>query len=185
MHFLSRALLLTASLFVCSQSAIANNYFGQLLAKAADERTRHSVTYNGRYQSIGFPWGDVPNNIGVCSDVVVRAYRKLGIDLQHLVNHDMSLNFHAYPSFSQWRLRKPDSNIDHRRVLNLQVFFARAGLSLPISYNPRNYRPGDLVTWNIRSGMPHIGIVSDKLAADGITPLIIHNISIHTSISVT
>lgn len=177
MHPLSRAILLAAGLLASSQSAFANNHFGQLLANAADERTRHHVTYNGRYEPIGFPWGDVPDNIGVCSDVIIRAYRKLGIDLQHLVNHDMSINFHAYPSFSQWRLRKPDSNIDHRRVLNLQVFFARAGQSLPLSYNPRNYRPGDLVTWNIRPGLPHIGIVSDKLAADGITPLIIHNIS--------
>ncbi|RVU83911.1 DUF1287 domain-containing protein [Leucothrix sargassi] len=176
MSTLPRAILLAAGLLATSQAAVANNYFGHLLANAADERTKHRVTYNGQYQPIGFPWGDVPNNIGVCSDVVIRAYRKLGIDLQHLVNHDISLNFHAYPSYSQWRLSKPDPNIDHRRVLNLQVFFARAGQSLPISYEPSAYRPGDLVTWNIRPGLPHIGIVSDKVAADGVTPLIIHNI---------
>lgn len=164
------------ALTLISGPASANNYMAQLLTDAASERTRHSVTYDGRYQKIDFPWGDVSNNIGVCTDVVVRAYRRLGIDLQQLVNHDMSLNFYAYPSFSNWRLVKPDPNIDHRRVPNLQVFFARAGQSLPISYNPRSYSPGDIVTWDIRPNLPHIGIVSDKLAADGITPLIVHNI---------
>ncbi|MCL4159704.1 UNVERIFIED_CONTAM: hypothetical protein GTU68_048358, partial [Idotea baltica] len=134
------------------------------------------VLYDGSYRKIGFPWGDVADHIGVCSDVVVRAYRKLGIDLQHLVNHDMSLNFYSYPSYSQWNLTQPDPNIDHRRVLNLQVFFARAGQNLTISHNPQDYKPGDLVTWDIRPGMPHIGIVSNRLSEDGRTPLIIHNI---------
>jgi len=161
---------------IFSGTASANSYMAQQLVSAADERTRHSVVYDGSYKEIGFPWGDVSNNVGVCSDVIIRAYRRLGIDLQHLVNHDMSLNFFAYPSFSQWRLTKPDPNIDHRRVLNLQVFFARAGQSLPISYRPQDYKPGDIVTWNIRAGMPHIGIVSNRYAADGVTPLIIHNI---------
>lgn len=171
-----RAIPLLLTLLLTSTTTSANPYIAQELVNAADERTYHPVVYDGSYQQIGFPWGDVANNIGVCSDVVIRSYRKLGIDLQHLVNHDMSLNFHAYPSFSQWRLTKPDPNIDHRRVLNLQVFFARAGQSLPISYSPHDYEPGDLVTWNIRTGMPHIGIVSNRLAADGVTPLIIHNI---------
>jgi len=164
------------TLLFSSTTSSANPFVAQKLVSAADERTYHPVVYDGSYQEIGFPWGDVSNNIGVCSDVVVRAYRKLGVDLQHLVNHDMSLNFSAYPSYSQWRLTKPDPNIDHRRVLNLQVFFARAGQNLPITYRPRDYKPGDLVTWNIRAGMPHIGIVSNRIAADGITPLIIHNI---------
>lgn len=157
-------------------TALASPHFAQQLVSAADERTRHPVVYDGRYQKIGFPWGDVSNNIGVCSDVIIRAYRKLGVDLQHLVNHDMSLNFYAYPSYRQWKLTQPDPNIDHRRVLNLQVFFSRAGQNLPITYNAQNYQAGDIVTWDIRPGMPHIGIVSDKLSADGITPLIIHNI---------
>lgn len=168
--------LTVLALTFISGSAFANPYMAQLLTKAAGERTQHSVTYDGRYQKIGFPWGDVSDDVGVCTDVVVRAYRHLGIDLQQLVHHDMSLNFFAYPSFSNWRLIKPDPNIDHRRVPNLQVFFSRAGQSLPISLNPRSYSPGDIVTWDIRSNLPHIGIVSDKVAADGITPLIIHNI---------
>lgn len=171
-----RATPLFLTLLLASATASANPHIAQQLVSAADERTYHPVVYDGSYQRIGFPWGDVSNNVGVCSDVVVRAYRKLGIDLQHLVNHDMSLNFSAYPSFSQWRLTKPDPNIDHRRVLNLQVFFARAGQNLPISYRPQDYNPGDMVTWNIRAGMPHIGIVSNRLAKDGVTPLIIHNI---------
>ncbi|MGB1309866.1 MAG: DUF1287 domain-containing protein [Leucothrix sp.] len=171
-----RGIPLLLALCFSSGASLANPFMAQQLVAAADERTQHSVVYDGSYQEIGFPWGDVSGSIGVCSDVVVRAYRRLGIDLQHLVNHDMSLNFFAYPSFSQWRLTKPDPNIDHRRVLNLQVFFSRAGQNLPISQYPQDYQPGDLVTWNIRSGMPHIGIVSNRYARDGITPLIIHNI---------
>lgn len=164
-------------IFLLSSAAnSANPFMAQKLVSAAHERTNHPVVYDGSYRKIGFPWGDVSDNVGVCSDVVIRAYRKLGIDLQHLVNHDMSLNFFAYPSFSQWRLTKPDPNIDHRRVLNLQVFFSRAGQNLPITHKPQDYRPGDLVTWNIRPGLPHIGIVSNRHAPDGITPLIIHNI---------
>lgn len=177
MRLRSGALLLGTSLLSSLfNAASANPYIAQQLVSAADERTRHSVVYDGAYREIGFPWGDVSNNVGVCSDVIIRAYRKLGVDLQHLVNHDMSLNFHAYPSYKQWNLKKPDPNIDHRRVLNLQVFFSRAGQNLPISYRATDYQPGDIVTWNIRPGMPHIGIISNKLSADGITPLIIHNI---------
>ena len=159
-----------------SNTSLASPFYAEQLVSAADERTYHPVVYDGSYKKIGFPWGDVSNDTGVCSDVVIRAYRKLGIDLQHLVNHDMSLNFFAYPSYSNWRLTKPDPNIDHRRVLNLQVFFSRAGENLPITHQAEDYQPGDLVTWNIRPGMPHIGIVSNRYSADGRTPLIIHNI---------
>ena len=177
MRLRTGALLLGASLlYTLISSTTASAYSVRQLVSAADERTRHPVVYDGSYQKIGFPWGDVSNNIGVCSDVIIRAYRKLGIDLQHLVNHDMSLNFYAYPSYSQWRLTQPDPNIDHRRVLNLQVFFSRAGQNLAITDRAQDYKPGDLVTWDIRPGMPHIGIVSDKVSADGVTPLIIHNI---------
>jgi len=176
MRFRSGALLLGISLCFLNSAPQANPFYAQKLVHAADERTQRAVVYDGSYRTIGFPWGDVSDDIGVCSDVVIRAYRKLGIDLQHLVNHDMSLNFYAYPSYRQWKLTRPDPNIDHRRVLNLQVFFARAGQNLPISRRPQDYRPGDLVTWNIRPGMPHIGIISDKLANNGLTPLVIHNI---------
>ena len=177
MQLRSGALLLGISLLSSLfNMASANPYIAQQLVSAADERTRYSVTYDGAYRKIGFPWGDVANNTGVCSDVIIRAYRKLGVDLQHLVNHDMSLNFFAYPSYKQWNLKEPDPNIDHRRVLNLQVFFSRAGQNLPISYNATDYQAGDIVTWDIRPGMPHIGIVSNRLSPDGYTPLIIHNI---------
>ena len=164
-------------LFTPASQAISPSYETALgLVHAAHERTKQRVRYDGRYIPLSFPWGDVPNNIGVCSDVVIRAYRALGVDLQALVNDDISKNFFAYPSFSYWNLLKPDPSIDHRRVLNLQVFFARAGQSLPMTMNPMDYRPGDLVTWMVGSSQPHIGIVTDVLAENGVTPLIVHNI---------
>ena len=146
------------------------------LVNAALERLNHKVTYDGSYRQISFPGGDVPNNIGVCTDVVIRAYRRLGIDLQERVNHDMRQHFFAYPNLPKWNLYRPDTNIDHRRVLNLQVFFKRQGASLPISLVANDYLPGDLVTWNIRPGMPHIGIVTPKVSKDKKRPLIVHNI---------
>lgn len=144
------------------------------LVRAAQERTKHWVIYSGKYQKIDYPNGDVPKNIGVCTDLVIRSYRKLGIDLQQLVHEDMRDNFSLYPKI--WGLKKPDTNIDHRRVPNLQVFFKRFGQSLAVSQNPQNYQPGDLVTWMLGGNTPHIGIVSDKKTADGKRYLIIHNI---------
>ena len=146
------------------------------LVNAALERLNHKVTYDGSYRRISFPGGDVPNNIGVCTDVVIRAYRKLGIDLQERVHRDMLINFSQYPNLPQWNLYRPDSNIDHRRVVNLKVFFARHGASLPITTDSNDYLPGDLVTWDIRPGMPHIGIVSHNVSKDKTRPLIVHNI---------
>ena len=146
------------------------------LVNAALERLNHKVTYDGSYRAIGFPWGDVPNHIGVCTDVVVRSYRKLGIDLQQLVHYDMKQSFSQYPNLAKWNLIQPDTNIDHRRVLNLQVFFERQGASLPISNIANDYLPGDLVTWDIRPNMPHIGIVTHQVSRDKKRPLIVHNI---------
>lgn len=145
------------------------------LVSAAKNRTKHKVKYDGRYIPLKYPMGDVPNNIGVCTDVVVRAYRRMGIDLQHKVHEDMKRAFHVYPSQKVWGKLAPDSNIDHRRVLNLEAFFKRHGKSLPLSRDPKNFRPGDLVTWRIGGIAPHIGIVIDKKAKDGKTPLIVHN----------
>lgn len=162
-------------LISASYSSSAASY-PERLVDAAIERTFHKVTYDGSYRHIGFPYGDVPNNIGVCTDVIIRAYRKLGIDLQERVHHDMWKRFSEYPSFSKWGLVRPDSNIDHRRVPNLQSFFAKNGLQLPISNNPNDYRPGDIVTWDIRSNLPHIGIVTDNISHDLKRPLIAHNI---------
>jgi len=133
------------------------------------------VQFDSGYHRIGYPMGDVAPNTGVCADVVVRAYRGIGIDLQKLVHEDMAHNFSAYPKI--WRLRHPDSNVDHRRVLNLAAFFRRHNAALKITNNPRDYRAGDLVTWNLdpRGSTPHIGIVVARRSWDGSRPLILHN----------
>lgn len=146
------------------------------LLDAARERTLHEVRYDGRYIRIPYPNGDVPKDIGVCTDVVVRSYRKLGVDLQKLVHEDMRANFSRYPSKRIWGLGHPDPNIDHRRVPNLQVFFKRFGQSLKVTKNPSDYLPGDMVTWMLPGNLPHIGFVSAQRSADGKRPMIIHNI---------
>jgi hypothetical protein len=143
------------------------------LLKAAHEQTTQSVRYDGAYRRIGYPGGDVPANAGVCTDVVVRAYRAVGVDLQVLVHEDMSRAFSSYPR--AWGLARPDSNIDHRRVPNLQTFLKRRGAGLAVSSDAGSYRAGDLVTWMLPGNLPHIGIVSDR-PAKGSRPLIIHNI---------
>lgn len=151
--------------------------FAEELAQAALARTMHRVRYDGSYMKIAYPMGDVPPDIGVCTDVVIRSYRELGVDLQQAVHEDIRKHFIKYPSRKRWGLRKPDTNIDHRRVYNLQTFFARKGSSLPISDNPENYIPGDLVTWQISPKMPHIGIVLDLVSIDDPRRhLIAHNI---------
>jgi uncharacterized protein len=131
------------------------------------------VRYDGSYRRIGYPGGDVPQNVGVCTDVVVRSYRGLGIDLQRLVHEDMEASFSSYPPL--WGLAQPDSNIDHRRVPNLQTFFRRHGVVLPTSQEAGDYAAGDLVTWMLPGNLPHIGIVTDRRTASG-RPLIAHNI---------
>ena len=147
------------------------------LSYAALDRLRHQVVYDGRYIPISYPNGDVPANMGVCTDTVVRSYRKLGVDLQRLVYEDMSRNFQAYPNLAKWGLNHPDPNIDHRRVPNLKAFFARHGGSVPVSGNPQDYRPGDLVTWSLGGDQEHIGIVVNRQSsADPRRPLIVHNI---------
>jgi len=144
------------------------------MVRAALERTRHRVVYDGTYRRIRYPNGDVPDSIGVCTDVVIRAYRAAGLDLQKLVHEDMRRAFAAYPR--QWGLTKPDPNIDHRRVPNLQTFLARRGAAVPISRMEDDYRPGDLVTWMLPGNLPHIGIVTDRRSRDGARPMIVHNI---------
>jgi len=148
--------------------------FAAELSRAALERTRHEVRYDGRYRSIPYPNGDVPGDVGVCTDLVVRAYRGLGIDLQRLVHEDMRGDFAAYPR--SWGLARPDPNIDHRRVPNLRTFFARHGEVLPVSDDGSDYAPGDLVTWTVAGRLPHIGIVVGRRSADGRRPLVVHNI---------
>nr|WP_086940160.1 DUF1287 domain-containing protein [Thaumasiovibrio occultus] len=150
--------------------------FAQSLSDAAVERTSHRVFYDGRYINIAYPGGDVPEDIGVCTDVVIRAYRSLGIDLQQKVHEDISANFSAYPSKRIWGLTRPDTNIDHRRVPNLRAFFERNGESLATSDNGADYLPGDIVTWRLPNNLPHIGIVVEDRSEDGERPLIVHNI---------
>ncbi|MGR5136868.1 MULTISPECIES: DUF1287 domain-containing protein [Vibrio] len=146
------------------------------LAEAAKERTQYDITYDGSYYQIGYPNGDVASDIGVCTDVIIRSYRKLGVDLQVLVHEDMRDNFSAYPSKRIWGLTRTDRNIDHRRVPNLQMFFQRHGVEIPISNDGHNFKPGDIVTWMLPGNLPHIGIVADDLSTDKRRPLIVHNI---------
>jgi uncharacterized protein len=151
------------------------------LSWAALELTKQKVTYDPSYYSIPYPNGDVPADKGVCTDVVIRAYRKLSIDLQRLVHEDMKVNFKKYPN--RWGLTKTDRNIDHRRVPNLMTFFTRHGTSLPVSKKPDDYKPGDIVTWDLSSGVPHIGIVINKRSEDNMRYLIVHNIGSGQEIS--
>jgi len=146
---------------------------------AARGRLKSFVVYDGRYMRLDYPGGDVPATMGVCTDVVIRSLRKAyDVDLQKLVHEDMKANFSQYPT--NWGLTRTDKNIDHRRVPNLETYFTRAGQALPITDIPSDYKPGDIVSWRLDSnrgsgGLPHIGIVSDRLSRKGI-PLIIHNI---------
>jgi uncharacterized protein len=149
--------------------------FGARLAEAALTLTKDQVRYDPTYRLLPYPNGDVPANTGVCTDVVIRAYRKLGIDLQQRVHEDMKANFSAYPK--TWGLKRPDTNIDHRRVPNLARFFERQGAKLPVTQRGTDYQPGDVVTWLLDSGLTHIGLVSAKAAdGGGRHYLIVHNI---------
>jgi len=148
--------------------------FYDRLSRAAVLLTKDQVAYDPSYFAMAYPNGDVPANKGVCSDVVIRAYRKLGIDLQKEVHQDMRQHFKLYPKI--WGLSSTDRNIDHRRVPNLQVFFTRFGKKLTVSNNATDYKTGDLVTWMIAGRLPHIGIVSHLKTQDGKRNLIVHNV---------
>lgn len=143
------------------------------LVEAARGQVGRTLIYDPAYVTLKYPMGDVPEERGVCADVVIRAMRVTGTDLQQVVHEDMKSNFSAYPK--TWGLRSTDRNIDHRRVLNLAVFFKRRGYSLPVTKEARDYRPGDLVTCTVAGRLPHIMVVTDRRNADG-TPLVIHNI---------
>jgi uncharacterized protein YijF (DUF1287 family) len=144
------------------------------IAQAARSQIGKTVKYDPAYRTLDYPNGDVPMETGVCADVVVRALRQgPRLDLQKLVHEDMKQNFSSYPS--KWGLAAPDKNIDHRRVLNLQVYFARSGWELPISKTAQDYRPGDLVACTVPPNLPHIMVVSDHTNSVG-RPLVIHNI---------
>lgn len=154
--------------------AQSDNFYQQL-SDAAIAIIDPSIRYVPSYQKISYPNGDVDKKTGVCTDVIIRAYRKLGIDLQKEVHEDMKANFSKYPSKKKWGLTSTDKNIDHRRVPNLQTFFQRKGETLSISARPEDYLPGDIVTWDLGRGITHIGIVIDRKSSKG-NPLIVHNI---------
>lgn len=156
-------------------SAQQNDIFYLKVSEAACSIIDPSIVYDPSYTKIKYPGGDISEDKGVCTDVVIRTYRRLGIDLQQEVHEDMSNNFIKYPSKRIWGLSSPDTNIDHRRVPNLQVFFSRKGQTLPISNKASDYHAGDIVTWDLGKGMTHIGIVINKKSARG-NPLIVHNI---------
>jgi uncharacterized protein YijF (DUF1287 family) len=153
----------------------AEKTFYEKLSDAALALTKDKVRYDGAYRKIPYPNGDVPKNTGVCTDVVIRAYRKLGIDLQKEVHEDMKANFSKYPK--TWGLRGTDTNIDHRRVPNLQTFFTRKGKSIPVTDKAADYKPGDIVTWMLSGNLPHIGIVVDKKSSKNSGGyMVVHNI---------
>lgn len=156
------------------------------LIKAAATQVGVTTIYDPAYVRLAFPGGDVPRERGVCTDVVVRAYRDaFGIDLQALVNVDMRAHFASYPR--RWGLSRPDPNIDHRRVENLRVFFARQKAALAVPASSKEWQPGDIATQElvppgtVKAGLPHIGIVSDARAPSG-TPTVIHNIGAGTRV---
>jgi uncharacterized protein YijF (DUF1287 family) len=169
-----KRLFLFSVLSVVSFTAWAQDNFFKVLADSAATLTGQQVTYDPQYFSIDYPNGDVPANKGVCTDVVIRAYRKLNIDLQKEVHEDMRSDFSAYPK--NWGLKKPDKNIDHRRVPNLMTYFERQQSKLAVTDQASDYKPGDVVCWNLGGGILHIGIVVNKKSVDGKRNLIVHNI---------
>ncbi|MGV3549098.1 DUF1287 domain-containing protein [Rhizobium sp.] len=145
------------------------------LVRAAESQIGVTTLYDAAYSRIDYPGGDVPRERGVCTDVIIRAYRDgLGIDLQKRVHQDMRRAFFAYPKL--WGLKATDRNIDHRRVPNLRAFFQRQGAALPATAGAGNYKAGDVVSQVLPNGLPHIGIVSDRMNSAGDAPLVIHNI---------
>lgn len=183
----SIAILLTAiSFFGCSQKeknkieavhteVVAKTFEGKL-AEAAISIVDPTIDYDPSYFSIKYPNGDIPKNKGVCTDVIIRSYRKLGIDLQKEVHEDMKDNFSKYPNLKKWGMTKTDTNIDHRRVPNLEIFFERRGIKLEVSENAKDYNTGEIVTWMINEKLPHIGIITNKKSTDGKRNLIVHNV---------
>ena len=143
------------------------------LVQAARSQVGVTLGYDPVYRRLDYPGGDVPLATGVCTDVLIRALRQQGLDLQKSVHEDMRAHFSAYPR--NWGLQRPDSNIDHRRVPNLMTWFKRQGMALKVSDKPADYRAGDIVTWDLGRGLTHIGIVSDRNSPAGV-PLVLHNI---------
>jgi uncharacterized protein len=171
------AVLLSASQPLSgSQQSLAQQQFLRKLVAAAIERTHHQVRYDSAYVRIPYPGGDVPTNTGVCTDEIIRSYRAVGVDLQKEVHEDIVQNWAAYPHDRRWQEAHADPNIDHRRVPNLGVFFRRKGETLPTTSVASDYSPGDLVTWDLGGGVPHIGIVVDRKSPSSDRYMVVHNI---------
>lgn len=170
---MTKILLISTLLLVSLIAYGQQDFYGRLSAAALSLQDRN-VTYDPVYTRIPYPGGDVPADRGVCTDVVIRAYRKLGIDLQKEVHEDMKANFGRYPKI--WGAKSTDRNIDHRRVPNLMTYFARHGETLPCTKNAKDYRPGDIVCWQLPGGQPHIGIVIDRKVYDTDRYMVMHNI---------
>lgn len=169
-------ILLLAVIAFFTPAAADERATGEIIAQAAIAQTGVTVAYDPAYVVLPYPDGDVPIDRGVCSDVVIRALRAAGADLQRLVHEDMKAHFRAYPK--NWGLKRPDRNIDHRRVPNLETFFTRKGVRLPPARRLADYRPGDIVSWDLKGDkgyLPHIGVVTAEKARSG-RPLIVHNI---------
>jgi len=169
-----RFFLITLSILLSYPSFSQDTSFQEKLCSAAIELTKQDVVYDPAYFSIPYPNGDIPADKGVCTDVIIRAYRMLGTDLQKEVHEDMKNNFGIYPK--NWDLSQPDKNIDHRRVPNLMTFFSRFGTVKKIRNDPDIYSPGDIVAWDLGGGITHIGIVINRKSNDGKRYLIVHNI---------
>jgi uncharacterized protein YijF (DUF1287 family) len=161
--------------FISALSTVAGQgNFHERLADSALVLTGQEVLYDPAYFRIPYPNGDIPANKGVCTDVIIRVYRKLGIDLQKEVHEDMKANFRKYPQI--WSMKTTDTNIDHRRVPNLMTFFSRHGIVKKKSTDPSDYSPGDIVCWDLDRGIKHIGIVVNKKSADKRRYMVVHNI---------
>lgn len=187
---LDRRNFITASLSLLFAGSLANRTeaaplaepWADRLLRAAEQQLGVTLHYDPAYTRLAYPNGDVPLERGVCTDVVIRAYRQAaGLDLQQLVHEDMKKAFAQYPK--NWGLKKPDPHIDHRRVPNLMVFLRRQGAALAVSQSAADYRPGDLVTQMLPGNLPHIAIVMDRHSTDRERPLVIHNIGAGTQIA--
>ncbi|MCH4896030.1 DUF1287 domain-containing protein [Marinilabiliaceae bacterium JC040] len=171
---MKRILLALIIIIVSLEPSFSQKIKLEKISQAAIKLTKEKVSYDPTYYKIAYPNGDIPKNKGVCTDVIIRTYRQLGIDLQKEVHEDMKRNFHKYPKY--WGLKHPDTNIDHRRVPNLMTFFTRYGKKLKNSKKASDYKPGEIVCWNLGQGITHIGIVINKKSNDGKRYLIVHNI---------
>ena len=166
--------ILAALLLMVCHTASSQNSFYEQLADSTITLTQQHVVYDSRYYRMDYPNGDIPQGRGVCTDVIIRAYRMFGIDLQKLVHEDMLAHFGEYPA--NWGLTRPDKNIDHRRVPNLMTYFSRFGQVLPITRNASDFNPGDIVCWDLGNGITHIGLVVKPKSKNKLRHQIVHNI---------